>query len=75
MNCQIDKDAQNLLTHFAGATSRIGKEAASVLAKHGADVILAVRNVKLGEEVCGEIHRETPAERLDVMRLYLNSLP
>lgn len=44
------------------------------MAKHGAHVIVAVRNVKLGDEVCGEIHRETPAARLDVMRLDLNSL-
>ena len=59
---------------FAGATSGIGKESARVLAKHGAHVILEVCNVKLGEEVCGEIHRETPAAHLDVIRLDLNSL-
>lgn len=59
---------------FAGATSGIGKESARVLAKRGAHVILAVRNVKLGEEVCAEIRKETPAARLDVMLLDLNSL-
>lgn len=69
-----DLDLSSKTVIVTGATSGIGKESARVLAKHGAHVILAVRNVKLGEEVCGEIHRETPAARLDVMRLDLNSL-
>lgn len=44
------------------------------MAKRGAHVVLAVRNVKLGESVCDEIHKETPAARLDVRHLDLNSL-
>lgn len=69
-----DLDLTSKTVIVTGATSGIGKECARVLAKRGAHVVLAVRNVQLGETVCEEIHKETPAARLDGMHLDLNSL-
>lgn len=57
-----------------GATSGIGKEAARVLAKRGAHVIMAIRNMETGEKVKSAITEESPKARVDVMKLDLQSL-
>ncbi|XP_024364993.1 short-chain dehydrogenase TIC 32 B, chloroplastic [Physcomitrium patens] len=72
VTANLDLSSKTIIV--TGATSGIGKESARVLAKRGAHVILAVRNVKVGEAVCTEILKETPTARLDAMHLDLNSL-
>lgn len=57
-----------------GATSGIGKESARVLAMKGAHVIMAIRNLKTGEEVKSEITRDVPKARVELMKLDLSSL-
>ncbi|XP_024372709.1 short-chain dehydrogenase TIC 32, chloroplastic isoform X1 [Physcomitrium patens] len=59
---------------ISGATSGIGKEAATVLAKRGAHIVMAIRNLSTGEEVKAAIMEETPNARVDVMKLDLASL-
>lgn len=59
---------------ISGATSGIGKEAARVLAKRGAHVIMAIRNMETGEKVKSAITEESPKARVDVMKLDLQSL-
>ena len=57
-----------------GATSGIGKETARVLAKKGAHVIMAIRNLQTGEELKSAIKAESPKARVDVMKLDLGSV-
>ena len=56
-----------------GANSRIGWHTAAELARHGADVTLAVRNLGKGEEAAARM-REGAAGTLRVARLDLGSL-
>ncbi len=59
-----------------GANSGIGTETARVLAKAGADVVLACRSVAAGEECAAKLRRELPpgSGKLDVMTLDLADL-
>lgn len=57
-----------------GSTSGIGKETAKVLAKKNATVIMAVRNVKKGQGVAGEIRAEVASANVVVRELDLSSL-
>lgn len=56
-----------------GASSGIGVETARVLALAGADVVMAVRNVKLGEEVAERL-RPNVRGKLEVQSLDLGDL-
>jgi NAD(P)-dependent dehydrogenase (short-subunit alcohol dehydrogenase family) len=56
-----------------GASSGIGLETARVLALAGADVVLAVRNVKLGEELAQRL-RPQVSGKLEVQSLDLSDL-
>ena len=49
-------------------------ETARVLAKRGARVILAIRNLELGEAVKADFLRETPDARILLMHLDLSDL-
>ncbi|KAG0621149.1 hypothetical protein M758_4G273000 [Ceratodon purpureus] len=68
----IDLSSKTIV--ISGATSGIGKETARVLAKRGAHIIMAIRNLQTGEEVKSSITAETPKARVDVMKLDLASL-
>ena len=57
-----------------GATSGIGYEAASQLAAHGADVVMAVRDTARGNACATRIRAANPAARLTVMALDVASL-
>ncbi|WP_348775112.1 oxidoreductase [Solwaraspora sp. WMMD791] len=57
-----------------GANSGVGRVTALELARHGAAVVLAVRNVAAGEEAAAAIRREVPGADIEVRRLDLASL-
>lgn len=67
-------DQKGRVIIVTGSTSGIGKETARVLAKKNATVILAVRNVKKGEAVAGEIRQAYPAADVSVRELDLANL-
>jgi len=68
----IDLSSKTII--ISGATSGIGKEAARVLAKRGAHVIMAIRNTETGEKVKSAITAESPQARVYVMKLDLASV-
>lgn len=45
-----------------------------MLAKRGARVVLAIRNIKVGEQVKADFLKETPNARVEVMKLDLSNL-
>lgn len=57
-----------------GGASGIGVETARALAGAGADVTLAVRDIRAGEQVAAEIRATTTGGALDVRRLELTDL-
>ena len=57
-----------------GANSGLGLVTATELARHGADVILAVRNTKAGEAAAATIRTDAPDARISVRQLDLASL-
>lgn len=59
---------------ITGGTSGLGMETARVLVKRGARVILAIRNLNLGEAVKAEFLKETPGARVLLMHLDLSDL-
>ncbi|XP_049377750.1 short-chain dehydrogenase TIC 32, chloroplastic-like [Solanum stenotomum] len=67
-------DATGLTAIVTGASSGIGAETTRVLAMRGAHVVMAVRNVKSGEEVKESILKDIPRAKLDVMELDLGSM-
>mmetsp|Transcript_45099 Transcript_45099/g.75256 ORF Transcript_45099/g.75256 Transcript_45099/m.75256 type:complete len:307 (+) Transcript_45099:92-1012(+) len=67
-------DLHGRVAIVTGCTSGIGKETVRVLAKQGATVILACRDVKKAEEVATEIKTETKNDHLMVIPLELASL-
>ena len=56
-----------------GSNSGIGKETAKDMAKRGAKVILACRNVEKGQEAAREIIHDTNNESVQVWKLDLTS--
>ena len=73
----IEQDISTLTGKVAvitGANSGIGYEAAEILARKGAHVVLAVRNENKGVIAAREIRSRLPAADLDVMALDLSSL-
>ncbi|KAH6777566.1 Rossmann-fold superfamily protein [Perilla frutescens var. hirtella] len=67
-------DGSGLTAIVTGATSGIGTETARVLALHGVNVVMAVRNVDSCKKVKETILKEFPEAKIDVMELDLASL-
>ena len=59
---------------ITGSTSGIGLESARELARAGARVILAIRNLEKGQLAVDDIQRDVPDAQLDVIELDLASL-
>jgi NAD(P)-dependent dehydrogenase (short-subunit alcohol dehydrogenase family) len=57
-----------------GANSGLGLQIALQLARHGARVVLAVRDTGRGDEAAGRIRKEAPDAELEVARLDLADL-
>jgi NAD(P)-dependent dehydrogenase (short-subunit alcohol dehydrogenase family) len=57
-----------------GANSGIGYHTVAVLARHGAEVVLACRDVRRGEEALARLRLDQPDAKLSVGRLDLASL-
>jgi NAD(P)-dependent dehydrogenase (short-subunit alcohol dehydrogenase family) len=77
MSVQIPGEGQNTMQGkivvITGANSGIGKETASALAKKGATVVMACRNLPKAAVVCESIQRESGNLQVEVMRLDLAS--
>jgi NAD(P)-dependent dehydrogenase (short-subunit alcohol dehydrogenase family) len=65
------KDKIVLIT---GANSGIGKETTRALAKKGATIIMACRNLEKAEPVCEMIQKESKNPNIEVMKLDIASL-
>jgi len=59
---------------ITGANTGLGFETAAALAKHGAHVVLAVRNLDKGQQAADRIIASTPNASISVQRLDLGSL-
>ena len=59
---------------ITGANTGIGYETAGVLARQGADVVLAVRNLDTGEQAAARITAASPHAKVAVQQLDLTSL-
>jgi NAD(P)-dependent dehydrogenase (short-subunit alcohol dehydrogenase family) len=59
---------------ITGANTGLGFQAAAELARHGAHVVLAVRNLDKGKDACAAIFAENPRADLAVQHLDLASL-
>jgi len=68
----IDLTGKNIIV--TGANSGIGKETARVLAKNGANVIMACRSLDRGEEALQDIKKEHENAKVQVMKLDLGHL-
>ena len=68
----VDMKSKRII--ITGATSGLGKESAITLAKLGAEIVLAVRDVNKGEVVKNEILKQTPSAKLEVSKLDLMDL-
>lgn len=67
-------DQSGRVALVTGANSGLGYETALALARKGAEVVMAVRTVRRGEEARDQILRELPNASLEVMQLDLGSL-
>ncbi|MFI2365497.1 oxidoreductase [Promicromonospora sp. NPDC019610] len=67
-------DQTGRLAVVTGANSGLGRVTATELARHGADVVLAVRNVAAGEDAARAIAAAVPGAKLRVRALDLASL-
>ncbi|KAJ3128687.1 hypothetical protein HK101_005354 [Irineochytrium annulatum] len=67
-------DLSGKVVIVTGASAGLGKESTIVLAKKGAQVIMACRSVSKAEGVVGEIKKIVPDAKLEVMEMDLSSL-
>lgn len=68
-------DLRHRVAVVTGANSGLGLVTATELARHGAKVVLAVRNTEAGEKAAAGIRQSAPGAELEVRGLDLASLP
>lgn len=73
-NAKNIPDQHGRVAVVTGANSGLGLVTATELARHGAKVVLAVRNTIAGEKAAAEIRESTPGAELEVRALDLASL-
>jgi NAD(P)-dependent dehydrogenase (short-subunit alcohol dehydrogenase family) len=73
-NTEDIADQSNRVIIITGATSGLGKQATKILAAKNATVIMAVRNIRKGEDVASEIKKTIVNAKIDVKELDLGSL-
>ena len=62
-------DLSGKVAVVTGANSGLGFESTKELARHGATVVMAVRNMEKGEKAKADILQEVPDAKLDLMKL------
>ena len=62
-------DLNGKVAVVTGANSGLGFESTKELARHGATVVMAVRNMEKGEKAEADILKEVPGAKLDLMNL------
>src|ERR1700759_5039070 len=67
-------DQRGRVAVVTGANSGLGRITATELARHGAHVVLAVRDTSRGESAAAEIRSEIPGADLEVRELDLAAL-
>jgi NAD(P)-dependent dehydrogenase (short-subunit alcohol dehydrogenase family) len=67
-------DQSGRVALVTGSNTGLGYETAKVLAQHGADVVMAVRDTAKGEAAAATIRTSAPKARIDVHALDLGSL-
>jgi NAD(P)-dependent dehydrogenase (short-subunit alcohol dehydrogenase family) len=67
-------DQTGRIAVITGANTGIGYETAAVLARRGADVVLAVRNIDKGEQAAARIVAASPYAKVGLQQLDLTSL-
>ncbi|CAM6100196.1 unnamed protein product [Calypogeia fissa] len=67
-------DASPLTIIVTGGTNGLGKETVRVLAKRGAHIFLAARNISAAEMVKEDILKETASARIDLLKIDLASM-
>jgi len=72
--CKSKRRIDGQVAIITGANSGIGYETAKDLARRGAKVILACRNVEKAEEACETIRRETKSDKVVAKELDVSSL-
>jgi len=72
--CKSKRRIDGQVAIVTGSNSGIGFETAKDLARRGAKVILACRNVENAEAACDEIRRETKNDKVVAKKLDLSSL-
>lgn len=73
-NSEQMPDQQGRTAIVTGANSGLGLATARELARHGASVVLACRNIEKGEAALKEIESAAPGARLECSELDLGSL-
>src|SRR5690242_3226584 len=67
-------DQTGRIAVVTGANSGLGLETTRELARHGAQVIMAVRNLDKGAAAAGQIRAQIPGARLELRQLDLADL-
>lgn len=71
---EVAQNMQGKIVLITGANSGIGKETTRALAKKGAVIVMACRNLNKANPACEAIKQESGNEKIEVMKIDLASL-